>query len=157
MNDALLVTAVTCLLITIIGGVLTQRPPRSSGSDGSDDSAEAEGLGEEAAVITKSDEDQEADALGFREERQASRPTSRSLSAQAACRRRDASRALFQFIPRPISHPVRAAWAAGKPAGERLDKHQSDNRRFNTVSTTTSESRRPATSHHNPSFCFHWS
>jgi len=82
MNDALLVTAVTCLLITIIGGVLTQRPPRSSGSDGSDDSAEAEGLGEEAAVITKSDEDQEADALGFREEQQTSRPTSRSLSAQ---------------------------------------------------------------------------
>jgi hypothetical protein len=26
MNDALLVAAVTCLLITIIGGVLTQRP-----------------------------------------------------------------------------------------------------------------------------------
>lgn len=58
-----------------------RRRSHPSGSDGSDDSAEAEGLGEEAAVITKSDEDQEADALGFREERQASRPTSRSLSA----------------------------------------------------------------------------
>jgi hypothetical protein len=104
MNDALLVAAVTCMLIITIGGLLTQRAPRWSGSDGSDASAEAEGLGKEAAVIAKPDEDQEAAhwlALGLkrlRRQRSASVVGNGIVDGQSQhivyrlCRRREARR-----------------------------------------------------------------